>query len=86
MTTPLPENIIAERDGYNIKDDKEYYFYRGKLEALKSIAKFLTDGGGTYRSLCYDYLDVDYCGGIDHGGMEITNFVFEALEKKEEPK
>lgn len=44
-----------------------------KLWTVSQIAKFINDGGGTFRKLIYEYLDLDYMDACVAGGMTITN-------------
>ena len=49
-------------------DDKQQV----KLETLSQMAKFINDGGGSFRKFI-DYLDLDYCDAHEAGGMLISN-------------
>ena len=61
--------------------------YEAKFDTVKAIAKFIKDGGGSYRQCLYDYIgEDDYSGFLDAGLMDITNFVFRAYENLEGSK
>lgn len=47
-----------------------------KLWTISQIAKFINDGGGTFRKLIYDYLNLDYMDAHMAGGMTITNALY----------
>mgnify|MGYP001563045675 FL=1 len=51
--------------------------YEAKIETVKAIARFINDGGGSFRNCLYEYMgEDDYCGFLEAGLMEITNFIF----------
>lgn len=57
----------------NEKPLSEQLAYEVKLWTISQIAKFINDGGGTFRKLIYEYLDLDYVDAYEAGGMVITN-------------
>ena len=45
-----------------------------KMELAVKIIKYVLNGGGTYRELLYDILEVeDYCEGVSMGLMDLNN-------------
>lgn len=52
-----------------------------KLWIISQIAKFILDGGGTFRKLIYEYLELDYASAYGAGGMTISNCVNDARYK-----
>lgn len=54
-----------------------------KLWTISQIAKFINDGGGTFRKFIYEYLDLEYAEAYDAGAMIITNALYNRDEKCE---
>ncbi len=79
----IPEKIIEERSRWLIDSDSEYYFYRGKLAAIKAISEYIKNGGGSSRYLAYDCIGVAYADALDYGLMHISNFVGDRILKDE---
>lgn len=75
------QDIIDERHEWCTKDDKEYYYLRGKIEAVKAIAAFIKSPG-TSRVLAYDYLNINYADACSEV-VEISNFIFDASQPKD---
>lgn len=74
--------VKTQRPDWNIKDDAEYYYYRGKLEACNQINQFAGDGG-TFRAFAYDYLKVEYCDCDSNGGMALSNKIYKFQEMEQ---
>ena len=49
--------------------------HEAKLWVIQQIAKFIhdTEANGSFRTLIYEYLDLDYAEAYLVGGMDITN-------------
>jgi hypothetical protein len=49
------------------------YKYACQMETIKQIVKYLDDGGGSFRILFYNYLNMHYVDAYMVGGGEIAN-------------
>lgn len=47
--------------------------YQHRLETIAILNQFLQDGGGSFRNLIYDYLDVDYHDAVRVGVIDVCD-------------